>query len=125
MSLHDADEQLHDPPDPRPGNWQENLFFIGWDTVTLTGLVVHVQWVPGSGVQAGQVAVAVDGGFGSATFSAPYRAGSLVPELSAAPVEPWRRWTLQLDGKGAAGPGPSRTARTFAVRVSPVNGFWR
>jgi hypothetical protein len=106
VTLHDGDERLHDPPDPRPGNWQENLFFICWDPATATGLVAHVQRVPGAGVQAAQVAVAVDGRFGSATFTAPYRAGSLVPELAATPVEPWRRWTLQLDGKGAAGPGP-------------------
>jgi hypothetical protein len=106
VTLHDADERLHDPPDPRPGNWQENMFFICWDTATRSGLVAHVQRVPDAGVQAAQVAVAVDGAFGSATFAAPYRAGALVPELSATPVEPWRRWRLELDGKAAAGAGP-------------------
>jgi hypothetical protein len=106
VSLHDGDERLHDPPDPLPGDWQENMFFICWDPTTQTGVVAHVQRAPGAGVQAAQVAVAVDGGFGSATFTSPYGAGSLVPELCAEPVEPWRRWTLQLDGKGTAGPGP-------------------
>ncbi|MEW6476763.1 MAG: hypothetical protein AB1679_31290 [Actinomycetota bacterium] len=106
MTLHDDDERLHSPPDPLPGNWQENMFFICWDTSTLTGLVAHVQRAPGADVQAAQVAVAVDGSFASATFSAPYLAGGLVPELSATPIEPWRRWTLQLDGKAEAGPGP-------------------
>ena len=106
MTLHDDDERLHDPPDPLPGNWQENMFFICWDAATLTGLVAHVQRAPGSEVQAAQVAVAVDGAFGSATFTAPYRAGTLVAEVDATPVEPWRRWTVQLDGKGAAGAGP-------------------
>jgi hypothetical protein len=107
VTLHDDDdERLHAPPDPLPGNWQENMFFICWDSATTTGLVAHVQRVPGADVQAAQVAVAVDGQFASATFTAPYRSGLLVPELYATPVEPWRRWTLQLDGKAAAGPGP-------------------
>jgi hypothetical protein len=106
VTLRDDDERLHAPPDPLPGNWQENLFFICWDAATLTGLVAHVQRVPGSDVQAAQVAVAVDGEFASATFTGPYRGGMLVPELSAVPVEPWRRWSLELDGKASAGPGP-------------------
>ena len=106
MTLHDADERLHAPPDPLPGNWQENMFFICWDAATLTGLVAHLQRVPGSDVQAAQVAVAVDGRFASATFTAPYRTGMLVPELSAVPIEPWRRWTVELDGKASAEVGP-------------------
>ena len=106
MTLHDDDERLHAPPYPLPGNWQENMFFICWDTATLTGLVAHLQRAPGSDVQAAQVAVAVDGEFASATFTAPYRAGMLVPELSAVPAEPWRRWTLDLDGKASAEAGP-------------------
>jgi hypothetical protein len=113
VTLHDDDERLHDPPDPLPGNWQENLFFLCWDPETLTGLVAHVQRAPGAGVQAAQVAVAVDGAFGSATFGSPYATGSLVPELCATPVEPWGRWALELDGKGAAGAGP---LGFFAVR---------
>ena len=106
MTLHDDDERLHTAPHPLPGNWQENLFFICWDLSTVSGLVVHVQRVPGADVQAAQVAVAVDGEIASATFTAPYRAGMLVPEVAAVPVEPWRRWTLELDGKAAARPGP-------------------
>jgi hypothetical protein len=106
VTLRADDERLHDPPDPLPGNWQENMFFICWDPATLTGLVAHVQRVPGRDVQAAQVAVAVDGEFASATFTAPYRAGSLLPEISAAPVEPWRRWALQLDGKARPGTDP-------------------
>ena len=106
MTLHDDDERLHAPPDPLPGNWQENMFFICWDAATSTGLVAHLQRAPGSDVQAAQVAVAVDGEFASATFTAPYRAGMLVPELSAVPVEPWRRWTLDLDGKASAEADP-------------------
>jgi hypothetical protein len=106
LTLHDDDERLHAAPDPLPGNWQENLFFICWDLSTVSGLVVHLQRAPGAGVQAAQVAVAVDGEFASATFTAPYRAGMLVPEVAAVPVEPWRRWSLELDGKGTAGPGP-------------------
>jgi hypothetical protein len=106
VTLHDDDERLHAPPDPLPGNWQENMFFICWDPATRTGLVAHLQRAPGSDVQAAQVAVAVDGEFASATFTGPYRAGMLVPELSAAPVEPWRRWTLELDGKASNEAGP-------------------
>jgi hypothetical protein len=106
VTLHDDDERLHAPPDPLPGNWQENMFFVCWDAATLTGLVAHVQRAPCAGTQAVQVAVAVDGLFASATFTAPYRAGLLVPELYVTPVEPWRRWTLELDGKAAVAPGP-------------------
>jgi hypothetical protein len=106
VTLHDDDERLHAAPDPLPGNWQENMFFICWDAATLTGLVAHLQRAPGADVQAAQVAVAVEGEFASATFSAPYRAGILVPELSAVPVEPWRRWTLELDGKASAEADP-------------------
>jgi hypothetical protein len=106
VTLHDDDERLHTPPDPLPGNWQENMFFICWDAATLSGLVAHVQRAPGSEVQAAQVAVAIDGHFASATFTAPYRAGLLVPELFVRPVDPWRRWTLEVDGKAAAGAGP-------------------
>ena len=43
----------------------------------------HVQRVPGAEVQAAQVAVAVDGQFASATFTAPYRAGLLVPDCTS------------------------------------------
>jgi hypothetical protein len=103
VTLHDDDERLHDPPDSLPSNWQENMFFICWDPATLTGLVAHLQRVPGQDVQAAQIAVAVDGEFASATFTAPYRAGALLPEVSATPVEPWRRWALRLDGKAATG----------------------
>lgn len=106
MTLHDDDERLHAPPEPLPGNWQENMFFICWDADTRSGLVAHLQRAPGSDVQAAQVAVAVDGRFASATYTAPYRAGMLVPELSAAPVEPWRRWNLELDGKAATDADP-------------------
>jgi hypothetical protein len=106
VTLHDDDERLHAAPDPLPGNWQENMFFICWDAATLTGLVAHLQRAPGADVQAAQVAVAVEGEFASATFRAPYRAGILVPELSAVPVEPWRRWTLELDGKASAEADP-------------------
>ena len=65
-----------------------------------------MQRVPGADVQAAQVAVAVDGQFASATFTTPYRAGLLVPELYVTPVVPWRRWALELDGKAATGAGP-------------------
>jgi hypothetical protein len=106
VTLHDTDELLHAPPDPLPGNWQENLFFICWDTDSVSGVVVHLQRAPGSDVQAAQVAVAVDGQFGSATFTAPFAAGGLVPEVVAAPVVPWQRWTVQVEGKAADGFGP-------------------
>ena len=82
MTLHDDDERLHAPPDPLPGNWQENLFFICWDTSTHTGLVAHVQRVPGADVQAAQVAVAVDGQFASAT--SPPRTGPACSSPSCA-----------------------------------------
>ena len=120
MTLRDDDERLHAAPDPLPGNWQENMFFICWDPSTLTGLVVHVQRAPGAGVQAAQVAVAVDGQFASATYTAPYRAGLLVPELYAAPVEPWRRWALELDGKASLGAGPLGLLATTPGGETPV-----
>jgi hypothetical protein len=35
MTLTAADEGFHPPPTPLPANWQENLFFILWNTTTL------------------------------------------------------------------------------------------
>ncbi|HVW32166.1 MAG TPA: hypothetical protein VHL53_06470, partial [Acidimicrobiia bacterium] len=120
MTLLDADEGLHRWPDGAPARWQENLFFICWDLTTATGVVAHLQRVPEEGIQAAQVAVAVDGVFGSATWTAPFRADGLVPEIVATPAQPWRRWTLQIDGKAAAGAGPLGFLATEPGGDTPV-----
>ena len=106
MTLHDGDEGLHDPPSPLPGNWQENLFFICWDTTTATGLVVHLQRVPGADVQAAQVAVAVDGAFASATFTAPVPARGARARGARRTGRPVAAMDHPLEGKAAAGAGP-------------------
>ena len=101
MTLHDGDEGLHDPPSPLPGNWQENMFFICWDTTTATGLVVHLQRVPGADVQAAQVAVAVDGSV---------RVGDL---------------HRAVPGRGARARGARRTGRPVAAMGPPTRGKGR
>jgi hypothetical protein len=115
MTVHDDDEGLHRPPVAAPERWQENLFFVCWDTGSASGLLVHVQRVPDAGMQEARVVVSVEGRVGSATFTAPFRPDGLVPEFAATPVEPFRRWRLELDGKGAEGPGPRGFFATAAA----------
>ena len=106
MTLRDEDELLHDPPDPTPTAWQENLFFICSDEGSHALLLCHIQRAPGRGFQEVQVVVAIDDQIASSTIEGAYRPGTLTPEITATALEPFRRWHVQLDGKGVVGAGP-------------------
>ncbi|MGH9037074.1 MAG: hypothetical protein ACRD0O_15030 [Acidimicrobiia bacterium] len=121
MALREEDEFLHQPPEGAPPRWQENLFFICWDLATTTGLLAHVQRVPGADFQEAQVVVAVGGRLASTSLAGPYRSGGLLPDLVATPVEPFRSWRFQCEGKGRAGAGPLGFYATRAGGDTPVS----
>jgi hypothetical protein len=103
--LPDEVEALQAPPADLPDRWQENLFFICWDEVADTGLLLHVQRVPGRGEQEARVVVVVDGAVASATLTGDYGLAPL-PELELAPIQPFRAWRVGVDAKLTEGPGP-------------------
>ena len=105
MSLTDEDEFLHRPRPDAPANWQENQFFICWDLATTSGILCHVQRVPGRGMQEARLVVVVEGTAASATIEGPYRQGALVDGIVAEPVVPWRSWRFVADSTGSAGTG--------------------
>jgi hypothetical protein len=119
MTLHDHDERFHVPPhDER--RWQENLFFILWDTATRHGFMVHLQRVPALGWQEAQAVVSIGGTLGSATLRRPFQADAGVAEVAMTPVEPWREWRLQVGFDGAAGRGPLGFVFTEPSGPTPV-----
>jgi hypothetical protein len=106
MTLVPADEGLHSPPESAPERWQENFFFICWDTAGGHGLLLHLQRVPGSDVQEAQLAVSVGGKLASASFVAPFAAAATPFELSMEATVPFRQWRLEIEGRGHRGRGP-------------------
>lgn len=106
MSLSPRDEQLHPPPDPLPTNWQENLFFILWSTDTHDGLMVHVQRVPGRGVQEARIVVSAQGASASATVTGPYRIDALVDGFEIDVADAFREISLRAMFHGSRDPGP-------------------
>lgn len=106
MTLSGADEALHTPPDPLPGNWQENLFFILWDTATRQGFMMHVQRVPGRGVQEARIVARAGGRSASATLTGPYAVDALVDGVDVDIAEPFRDLSVRTEFAGAADPGP-------------------
>ena len=70
--------------------WQENLFFILWDTATRHGFMVHLQRIPALGWQEAQAVVSIGGTLGSATLRRPFLPDAGVAEVTMTPVEPWR-----------------------------------
>jgi hypothetical protein len=112
-------EALQAPPPAPPDRWQENLFFICWDDAADTGLLLHVQRVPGRGEQEARVVVVVDGAVASATLTGDYGPHP-VPEVALEPVEPFRRWRVGVDAKLAAGAGPLGLLTTTGPGDVPV-----
>ena len=105
MTLHDADEGFHAPSEPDP-KWQENFFFILWDTTNRHGFMVHLQRIPALGWQEAQAVVSIGGMLASATLRRPFLPAAGVPELSMEPVEPYRAWHLHGGFDAALGLGP-------------------
>lgn len=106
MTLHEYDEYLHQPPDPVPPRWQENMFFICWDLATGTGLLCHTQRAPAEGIQHAQVAIAVNGTLVATCLTGPYDRDRLAPGVIAEPLEPFRRWHVGITGHGSSSVGP-------------------
>ena len=98
-------EALQRPPAALPDRWQENLFFICWDAEADTGLLLHVQRVPGRDEQEARVVVVVDGTVASATLTGDYGPAP-VPELTLQSLEPFRAWRVGVDAKLVEGAGP-------------------
>lgn len=120
MSLRVRDEDLHHPPVPLPTNWQENLFFILWNTDTRDGLMMHVQRVPGRGVQEARIVVCAGGESASATLTGPYRIDALVDGIEVDISEPFREISLQATFHGSRDPGPLGFIAAFPSGDVPV-----
>jgi hypothetical protein len=103
--LGDEVEALQVPPADLPDRWQENLFFICWDDDADTGLLTHLQRVPGRGEQEARVVVVVEGRVASATLTGSYGPQPL-PEMRVEPIEPFRRWRLGVAASLTEGDGP-------------------
>ncbi len=98
-------EALQTPPGQPPDGWQENLFFICWDDQADTGLLTHVQRVPGRGEQEARVVVVVDGRVASATLTGAYGPQPL-PEMALEALDPFREWRVAVDAPLTEGAGP-------------------
>ena len=90
MTLRDIDEEFHRPPDPLPDNWQENLFFILWNTSTQDGFMMHIQRVPGRNVQEARIVARASGRSASATLTGPYTLDRAVDGVHVGVLVPFR-----------------------------------
>ena len=106
MTLADADEEFHRPPSPLPDNWQENLFFVLWNTATRDGFMMHVQRVPGRNVQEARIVARAGGRSASATLTGPYQADRAVDGVAVGITTPFRDLTVRTEFAGRADPGP-------------------
>ncbi len=106
MTLSAADEELHRPPDPLPANWQENLFFILWNTSTRDGFMMHVQRVPGRGVQEARIVARAGGRSASATLTGPYAVDRPVDGVTLGVGAAYRDLTVRTEFAGSPDPGP-------------------
>ncbi len=106
MTLQPADEGLHTPPEPVPAKWQENLFFICWDTDGGHGLLLHVQRAPGEDWQEAQLVMSIGGELASASFTAPFHPRVTPPQVSLRITVPFRSWQLSVEGRGHLDRGP-------------------
>jgi hypothetical protein len=120
MTLHPTDEQLHRLPDPLPEHWQENLFFILWNTSTRDGFMMHVQRVPARGVQEARIVASAGGDFASATLTGPFHADRAVDGVTIAVDTPFRDLSVRTEFRGARGPGPLGFIAAYAGGDVPV-----
>lgn len=98
-------EALQPPPADLPDRWQENLFFICWDDEADTGLMAHLQRVPGRGEQEARVVTVVDGRVASATLTGAYGPDPL-PEVRVGAIAPFHEWRVRVDAPLTEGAGP-------------------
>jgi len=99
------DEGFHDVP-PGIDRWQENFFFILWDESGANGFMVHLQRVPGLGVQEAQAVASVGGRLASANIRRPFDAHASVPELPMRAVQPYAHWQVSAEFDAVEGRGP-------------------
>ncbi len=119
--LTDQDEHLHSPPRGALDGWQENLFFICWDTSTRSGLLCHIQRVPFRGEQEARLVVVCEGEAASVTVEGPYADGVLVDGFNARAVDPYRRWDLSFRADAESGTGPLGLFATSTAGRVPVS----
>lgn len=120
MSLRAEDEYLHPVPDPLPENWQENLFYILWNTDTRDGFMMHVQRVPGRSVQEARIVASVGGDWASATLTGPFDPDRAVSGVTLGITEPFRDLTVRTEFTGTMGPGPFGFMGAYASGDVPV-----
>jgi hypothetical protein len=106
MTLTDRDELLHPRPRSGPARWQENLFFILWDTATTDGLMMHVQRVPDDAVQEARIVVRAGGRSASATLTGPFADDRTVAGVDVVIAAAFREISMRIAFTGAADPGP-------------------
>jgi hypothetical protein len=101
-----ADELYHAGPTDLVPNWQENFFFVLWNTTTHDGLLIHLQRSPYKGWQEALIGISIGGHFGSAAVRRPFDPNASVPEVEMTCIEPYKRWRIKADFRGAEGAGP-------------------
>ena len=106
MSLRPDSENFQTPPNPLPDNWQENMFFILWNTETEHGFMMHVQRVPGRKVQEARIVACIGGEIASATVTGAFHSDRAVDGVSLRVNQPFSDLSLRIEFAGAAGPGP-------------------
>jgi len=106
VGLTDEDEQFHRPPDPLPDNWQENFFYILWDTGARQGMMMHIQRVPGRQVQEARIVARAGQRSASATLTGPYRADRAVDGVTLGIDAPYRDLKVRTEFSGSPDPGP-------------------
>lgn len=120
MTLVDADEGLRLPPNPLPNNWQENLFYILWNTETCDGFMMHVQRVPGRQIQEARIVVRAAGVTGSATLTGPYFATRPVDGVTLDVATAYRDLGIRTEFGGSVEPGPFGFVATRSGGDVPV-----
>ena len=120
MTLIGADEQFHPLPSPLPDNWQENLFFILWNTTTQDGFMMHIQRVPGREVQEARIVASIGGDIASATITGPFEPERAVAGVTVRIDDPFRDLTVRTEFMGASGPGPLGFIGAYAGGDVPV-----
>ena len=106
MTLAADAEQFQPLPALLPANWQENMFFILWDTTTQHGFMMHIQRVPGRQVQEARIVACIAGEIASATITGAFDQDRPVRGVDVHVNDSFRDLEVRAEFMGAAGPGP-------------------
>jgi hypothetical protein len=120
MRLTSADEGFRLPPQAIPANWQENFFYIMWNTETCDGFMMHVQRVPGIGIQEARIVARAMGVTASATLTGPYRADQAVEGVSLGVSIPYRDLEIRTEFSASTAPAPFGFVATRSSGDTPV-----